>query len=77
MWISKGFSTEHWLLAMGEKLRKGFNRGETSAALLTGLSRASDCVSHDLLIAELHADGVKEESLNLFFSLKIGNEQFV
>ena len=77
MWISKGFSTEHWLLAMGEKLRKGFNRGETSAALLTGLSRSSDCLSHDLLIAKLHADGVKEESLNLFFSLKIGNEQFV
>ena len=49
----KGFSTQHCLLAMIEKLRKSLDSGGSSAALLTDLSKAFDCLSHDLLIAKL------------------------
>ena len=64
----KGFSTQHCLLAMIEKLRKSLVSGGTSAALFTDLSKAFDCLSHGLLIAKLHAYGIKRGSLNLLFS---------
>ena len=55
----KGLSTQHCLLAMIEKLRKSLGSGGSSAALLTDLSKALDCLPHDLLIAKLHAYGIK------------------
>ena len=69
--FTKGFSTQHCLLAMIEKLGKSLDSGGASAALLTDLSKAFDCLLHDLLIAKLHAYGIKKGSLNLlFFYLK-------
>ena len=55
---------------MIEKLRKSLDSGGASAALLTGLSKAFDCLPHDLLIAKLHAYGIKKGSLNLSFSYR-------
>ena len=40
--------------------------GDALAALLTDLT--FDCLPHDLLIAKLHAYGIKEGSLNFLFS---------
>ena len=73
----KGFSTQHCLLAMIEKLRKSLDSGGSSAALLTDLSKAFDCLPHDLLIAKLHAYGIKKGSLKLLFSYLKNRKQRV
>ena len=73
----KGFSTQQCLLAMIEKLRKSLDKGGASAALLTDLSKAFDCLPHDLLIAKLHAYGIEEVSLNFIFSYLKNRKQRV
>ena len=58
----KGFSTQHCLLAMIEKLRKSPDSGGrgASAALLPDVSKAFDCLPHDLLIVKLYTYGIKK-----------------
>ena len=42
---------------MIEIWRKNMDKGKSCAALLTGLSKAFDCIVHDVLIAKLEACG--------------------
>ena len=49
----KGNSTQHCLLFMLEKLKKALNNGQFTGILLTDLTKAFDCISHDLLIFTL------------------------
>ena len=73
----KGFSTQHCLLTIIEKLRKRLDSGGFSAALLNDLSKAFDCLPHDLLIAKLHAYGIKKGSLKLLLSYLKNRKQRV
>ena len=50
----KRFSTQHCLLVMLEKLKEYVDKGNKFCALLTGLSKAFDCIDHKLLIAKLY-----------------------
>ena len=59
----KGFSVANCLLQMIEKWRESLDQGGAYGALLTDLSKAFDCLSHDLLIAKLHAYGLDIKSL--------------
>ena len=61
----KGYSTQHCLLYMLEKLKTFLDKGMHTGMLLTDLSKAFDCISHELLIAKLYAYGFTKESLNL------------
>ena len=53
----KGYSAQHCLLAMTEKMKEARDSNKVCAAVLTKLSKAFDCLFHDLLIAKLHAFG--------------------
>ena len=48
----KNYSTQHALMAM---TKKNNHEGGTFGPLLTDLSKALDCMTHDLLISKLHA----------------------
>jgi len=53
---------------MLEKWKMCNDRNKTIGALLTDLSKAFDCLSHELLIAKLHAYGFDMNSLRLVHS---------
>ena len=51
---------------MIEKRKTAVDDGGVFASLLTDLSKAFDCIPHDLIIAELAAYGFDTNALKLF-----------
>ena len=64
----KGYSTQHCLIIMLEKWRKALDNRKLAGALLTDLSKAFDCLNHELLIAKLNAYGFDHASLEFIYS---------
>ena len=65
------------LLPMIEKRRKSLDSGGNFRALLTDLSKAFDCLPHDLLTTKLHAYGLDMPSLELLHSYLTKRSQAV
>ena len=58
----KGFSTQNCLLHMVENWKESLDQGGHYGALLTDVSKAFDCIMHDLIIAKLQAYGFDNDS---------------
>ena len=71
----KGFSTQYCLTVMLERWKKAMDNGKLAGGLLTDLSKAFDCINHELLIAKLEAYGFDIESLNYIYSYSSKRKQ--
>ena len=56
--FQKGFVVQHFLLLMIDRWKKAVDSNKVSGAILTDLSKAFDCICHDLLVTKLHAYGL-------------------
>ena len=59
----KGFGAQHALISMIEKWRKAVDNKGYAGAILMDLSKAFDCLHHDLLLAKLNAYGFTKAAL--------------
>ena len=64
----KDFSAQHALIALLEKWKISLDKGGFAGAILMDLSKAFDCLNHDLLIAKLSAYGFSKKSITLIRS---------
>ena len=71
----KGYSTQQCLLALLEKWKRAVDSGQMFGALLTDLSKAFDCLDHELLIAKLNAYGFSLPALKLVYDYLSNRKQ--
>ena len=71
----KGYSPQYCLLMMLGKWKNAVDKGKRFGELLTDLSKAFDCLSHELLIAKLHAYGFDLPALKLIQSYLSNRKQ--
>ena len=64
----KRYSTSHLLMRLIENWKNNLDKKRYVGAVLMDLSKAFDCVPHDLLIAKLHAYNFDRGTLRLFFT---------
>ena len=65
---TKGYSTSHVLVRLIENWRKVLINSLFIGAVLIDLSKAFDCIPHDLLIAKLHAHGLGFDTVAFLFT---------
>ena len=70
----KGYSTQCCFLVMLERFKKALDNKNKFGALLTDLSKAFDCLNHELIIAKLEAFGFEYVSLHVMLSYLTGRK---
>ena len=55
------------MISLLEKWRYNIDQGRMFGALLTDLSKAFDCLPHDIIIAKLNAYGFDMKALNFIY----------
>ena len=64
----KGYNAQHALVALLEEWKSSLEENGFAGAVLMDLSKAIDCLNHDLLLAKLHAYGCSKDSLRVIRS---------
>ena len=73
----RGYNAQHCLITLSEKWKKSVDNGGAFGALYTDLSKAFDCLSHELLIAKLDTYGFDKNALKLVYSYLSNRKQRV
>ena len=73
----KGYSTQHALLLLMNKINKSLDLKQKVGLMMMDLSKAFDCISHDLIIAKLYAYEFDKCSLKFIYSYLKGRCQRV
>ena len=71
------YSTQHSLVRVIEVWRRSLDSSALVGTILVDLSKAYDCIPHDLLIVRLEAYGFHEKSLQLMYSYLANRKQRV
>ena len=73
----KGFSAQHALISLIEHWRVMLDKRGYAEAVLMDLSKAFDCINHELLLAKLYAYGFSIEALTMIKSYLSNRKQRV
>ena len=73
----KNYSSHHVLIRLVEEWREKLDQDNLVGSILMDLSKAFDCIDHDLLIAKLNAYGFSYSALLYIYSYLKGRRQCV
>ena len=62
------YSTNHVLIRLIENWKKALDEKFLVGTVLTDLSKAFDCIPHNLLVAKLHAYGFSQKTVTFIYS---------
>ena len=73
----ENYNLQHVLVRLIEKWREYLDEDFVVGAALTDLSKAFDCIPHDLLLAKLEAYGLGEKGLSYIYLYLANQSQCV
>ena len=73
----KNYSSQNTLISLLKESRKKLDNNFVVGALVTDLSKAFDCIPHDLLMAKLSAYNFSDEALSFIYSYLTYRRQYV
>ena len=73
----KSFSTEHVLIRLSEDWRNKLDNNNVVVAVLTDLSKAFDCIPHELSVAKLNTYGFSRDTVAYIYSYLKNRKQCV